>query len=109
MVTRAYGTTLASYPGAPERWRRHTFHPAADRAGQRGGTGPVMTEELRRIPLRSLKGQTEEATNALRDGLYLDELKRQAIIVNNNIVFAWRRAVDGCSATDPEVWAALQA
>lgn len=59
--------------------------------------------------MRSLKGQTEIATEALRDGLYLDELERQAVIVNSNIVFAWRKAIGGCSPTDPGVWAALQA
>jgi hypothetical protein len=65
--------------------------------------------QQRRVPIRSLKGQTEEATEALRDGLYLDELERQAVIVNSNIVFAWRRAMGDCSPTDPDVWAALQA
>ncbi|MBO2448657.1 hypothetical protein J4573_16265 [Actinomadura barringtoniae] len=65
--------------------------------------------QLRRIPIRSLRGRTEEATAAVRQGIYLDELERQAVIVNSNIVAAWRRAIGGCSPTDPEVWAALQA
>jgi hypothetical protein len=70
-----------------------------------------QTDELqrRRVPIQSLRGQTEEATEALRDGVYLDEIERQAVIVNNNIAFAWRQAMGDCSPADPDVWAALQA
>ncbi|MFD1662538.1 hypothetical protein ACFSL4_31290 [Streptomyces caeni] len=59
--------------------------------------------------MRSLKGSDPVASEALRDTVYLDELNRQASIVNNNIAFAWRRAAAECSPTDAKVWSALQA
>ncbi|WP_407564096.1 hypothetical protein [Streptomyces sp. 184] len=37
-------------------------------------------------------------------------MERQAVIVNNHIAFAWKRAMrDDCPPNDPEVWASLQA
>ncbi|MFJ5841034.1 hypothetical protein ACIQGO_30545 [Streptomyces shenzhenensis] len=71
----------------------------------------VSTPHLQqgRIPVRSLKGSDPVASEVLRDMVYLDELDRQAGIVNNNIVFAWRRAAAECSPTDAKVWSALQA
>ncbi|MFF8855650.1 hypothetical protein [Streptomyces althioticus] len=65
--------------------------------------------QQRRIPMRSLKGANPVASEALRDMVYLDELDRQAGIVNNSIAFAWRRAAAECSPTDAKVWSALQA
>ncbi|MGQ4439863.1 hypothetical protein ACN6LI_004736 [Streptomyces violaceoruber] len=65
--------------------------------------------QQRRIPIRSLKGSDPVASEALRDMVYLDELDRQAGIVNNSIAFAWRRAAAECSSTDAKVWSALQA
>ena len=70
---------------------------------------PTADALHRRIPIRSLRGQTEEASASLRDSVYLEELERQAVIVGDNIASAWRRAMGGCSSTDSRVWAKLQA
>jgi hypothetical protein len=58
--------------------------------------------------MRSLKGANQDATEALRLLLYLDEIDRQAMIVNQAFAQAWIGALKR-EPDNQRVWADLQA
>lgn len=61
------------------------------------------------MPVQSLQGPHKEATEALRDLLYIGEVERQACIVNEAIGRAWIRAMQDATPTDDRaVWSDLQ-
>lgn len=59
--------------------------------------------------IQSVHGETDEITEALQLGVYVDELKRQAIIANRSLTRGWLRAMQPeTHPHDPAVWGELQ-
>jgi hypothetical protein len=60
--------------------------------------------------LRSVRGETDDVTEALQLAVYIDELERQAEIASRSVTRAWVRAMrPETKAQDPMVWGDLQA
>jgi len=62
------------------------------------------------MPLHSLSGPSDAATETMQDGLYLTELDRQAGLASRALADAWLLAMGPSTpADDPAVWGDLQA
>ncbi len=68
----------------------------------------TTAEPARRIPLRSLTSGDQAIDQDLHDGVYLNELDRQALIADAALTAAWQRGMT-CAADDAPTWSQLQA
>jgi len=68
----------------------------------------TAAEPARRIPMRTLTSSGQAVDQDLHDGVYLDELDRQALIADAALTTAWQRGMT-CTADDAPTWSPLQA
>ncbi len=68
----------------------------------------TTAEPARRLPLRSLTSSGQAIDQDLLDGVYLDELDRQALIADAALTTAWQRGMT-CTVDDAPTWSHLQA